>query len=82
MNVTHRKLDQQAVRMAATTLILAEGCTTTLMVQQFLRNQGYSTYQADISDWLNEVAQQENWNVDQNPLFRVYHFPTFSTLPQ
>ena len=64
--------------MAATTLILAEGSTSCLIVQQFLRNRGYQTYQAEVSKWLLSVALQDGWTIDDNGMFRVYCFPTLS----
>lgn len=75
MNITLKSLDRQAVRMAATTLILAEGCTTTLCVKQFLRNRGYYAQQAEVSKWLFTIAGQQGWSVNDNGLFRVYSFP-------
>lgn len=75
MNATAKPLDRRAVRMAATTLILAEGCTTTLCVKQFLRNRGYYARQAEVSKWLFAIAGQQGWAINDNGLFRVYYFP-------
>ena len=82
MNTALKQLTPSAVRMAATTLILAEGRTSTLLVQQFLRNRGYQAQQATVSKWLSATALAEGWGVNDTGLFRVYHFPTLNALPQ
>ncbi|MGF7218314.1 hypothetical protein GGR92_004491 [Spirosoma lacussanchae] len=82
MNATRKQLTPAAVRLAATTLILAEGYTTTLCVKQFLRNRGYRAYQAEVSQWLLVIASQQGWSVHDNGLFRVYYFPRLPLLPQ
>ncbi|GAB3931007.1 hypothetical protein [Larkinella terrae] len=81
MNTGAKKTTRQAVRMAATTLILAEGSTTTLDVKNHLRKRGYRAYQADVSDLLFAVAQQENWAINDNGTYRVYYFPHLTALP-
>ncbi|MFD2935879.1 hypothetical protein [Spirosoma flavum] len=70
-----------AVCQAATALILAEGGTSTLLVQQLLRNRGYQTHQAEVSKWLSAVALQEGWTVNDNGLFKIYYSSTLSVLP-
>ncbi|GAB3552494.1 hypothetical protein [Spirosoma fluminis] len=82
MNAALKQITPSAVRMAATTLILAEGSTSTLIVKQFLRNRGYQAYQAEVSKWLFVVALEEDWAINDNGLFRVYYFPTLPALPQ
>lgn len=74
MRTTFRQLTPDAVLLAATTLILAEGNTTTLCVQQFLRNRGYQARQAEVSDWLCAIARQQRWTIHDNGLFEVYGF--------
>ncbi|RRA99741.1 hypothetical protein [Larkinella rosea] len=81
MNAGAKKINQQAVRMAATTLILAEGSTTTLDVKIHLRKRGYQAYQSDVSDLLFAVAQGENWAMNDNGTYRVYYFPNLTALP-
>ncbi len=80
MNPDLKKVDRNAVRMAATTLLLAEGSTTTLNVKNHLRIRGYRAYQAEVSAWLFEVAQAEGWAINDNGTFRVYYFPNFTGL--
>ncbi|MBO0930627.1 hypothetical protein [Fibrella aquatilis] len=72
-----KSLTRQAVRMAATTLMLAEGSTTTLHVKAYLRDQDYRATQADVSSWLFRIARRERWVVNDNGQFRVYYFPNF-----
>ncbi len=74
MNTTTRLLSPDAVRLAATTLILAEGSTSVLCVQQFLRNRGYQAYEAEVSGWLMTVARQQGWLIHDNGLFCLYSF--------
>lgn len=69
------KLSRQAVRLAATTLILAQGCTTTTIVKVALRERGYNVYQAEVAKRLFEVAQSEGWKMDDNGPVRIFYFP-------
>lgn len=82
MNTDLKKITPSVVCLAATTLILAEGSTSSLIVKQFLRNRGYFARQADISAWLFDVAQQQGWAINDNGLFRVYYFPTLASFLQ
>jgi hypothetical protein len=77
---TPRLLTPTDVRQAATSLILTEGSTTTLIVSQFLRNQGYGLYNAELVSWLTNVAQEEGWTVTDNGMFRVYSCPSHHSL--
>ncbi|MEZ0608555.1 hypothetical protein ACAW74_08570 [Fibrella sp. WM1] len=72
-----KALNRQAVRMAATMLMLAEGSTTTLNVKLYLRDQGYRAGQSEVSSWLFRIAQRERWVINDNGLYRVYYFPNF-----
>lgn len=76
MNTKQKQLTLDAVCFAATTLILAEGGTSSLIVQQFLLNQGYQARRTDVSIWMVCVAIQEGWQVDDNGMFLVFSFPT------
>lgn len=71
-----KRITPATVCQAATTLILAEGGTSTLVVQQFLRNRGYRAHQAEVSKCLTTVALQKGWAINDNGLFQVYYFPT------
>lgn len=82
MSIALKSITPNAVRQAATTLILAEGGTSTLIVQQFLRNRGYRADQTEVSKYLSTVASQQGWDINDNGLFQVYYFPTLSALPQ
>ena len=78
MNADLKKVDRNAVRMAATTLLLAEGSTTTLNVKNHLRSRGCRACQVEVSAWLFEVAQAEGWAINDNGTFRIYYFPSFT----
>ncbi|QJW92396.1 hypothetical protein HNV11_17490 [Spirosoma taeanense] len=82
MNTSLKPLTSSAVLRAATTLILAEGGTSSLIVKQFLLNQGYQAYEAEVARCLFLLALQEGWTIQDNGLFRVYYFPTPGTSPQ
>lgn len=69
------KLSRQAVRLVATTLILAQGCTTTTIVKVALRERGYNVYQAEVAKRLFEVAKSEGWQMDDNGPVRIFYFP-------
>ena len=81
MNATLKSITPDTVCHAATTLILAEGGTSTLLVQQFLRNRGYRSNHTDVSNWLSTVAMQKGWLIHDNGLFQVYYFRTRKALP-
>ena len=66
--------DNEAVKLAATTLILASGCTTTLEVKLYLRKRGYQALQKNISKKMREVAQKESWITVDNGQFFIYTF--------
>lgn len=79
MEIQRKKLDPLVVRFTATTLILAEGSTTTLAVKNALRQRGYEARQADVSQWLFVISLWENWTIDDNNgVHRVFHFPRFA----
>jgi hypothetical protein len=75
VNTTQQKLTRQAVRLTATTLILAQGCTTAVLVKIALRQRGYNVYQAEVAKRLFEVARREGWTIDDIGTQRVFYFP-------
>jgi hypothetical protein len=79
---TTTKANLNTVKMIATTLILAEGVTTTLEVKKYLRGKGYRAFQDDISNQLWQIANQEHWLYYDNGMFRIYTFPQIGLLPQ
>ncbi len=81
MNPILKKVTLESVRSTATTLILAQGVTTTLDVKRALRHRRYWARQADISQKLIRVALREGWSVNDNGTFRVYYFPTLPVFP-
>ncbi|MVM38690.1 hypothetical protein GO730_15960 [Spirosoma sp. HMF3257] len=75
MEAQRKKLDPLVIRFIATTLILANGSTTTLDVKKSLRQRGYEARQADVSQWLLVICFWENWAVKDNGKHRIYSFP-------
>lgn len=78
MQLQRKKLDPLAVRFVATTLILANGSTTTLEVKNALRKRGYQARQADVSQWLFVISLWEKWYIHDNGSYRSYSFPGFA----
>ena len=78
MELQRKKIDPLAVRFVATTLILANGNTTTLEVKHSLRQRGYEARQADVSQWLFVISVWENWYINDNGTYRIYSFPGFA----
>lgn len=74
----NKQTTREAVRIAATTLILAEGDTTILGVQLKLRQWGYEVYRSRdfICKMLDEIATAENWDVTNGTMIKSYAFPT------
>lgn len=76
------KATRNVVKMAATTLILASGVTTTLEVKNYLRQRGYLAFQNDISEKMLSIAHQLGWAYLDNGIFRIYTFPQLGVFPQ
>ncbi|GAB3713033.1 hypothetical protein GCM10027592_51960 [Spirosoma flavus] len=74
METIVKSITPAVVSQAAATLMVAEGGTSTVIVQQFLRNQGYQSHQAEVSKWLAVAAEEEGWTIEDKGLFRVYSF--------
>ncbi|MCU0447793.1 MAG: WGR domain-containing protein [Microscillaceae bacterium] len=67
-----KALDKTAVLIAAEDLMSKFGSTTTLDVKNRLRNNGYMAAQAEVSQWMDVLAREENWAFSQKNNFRVY----------
>ena len=63
-----------AVKQAAETLITTFGTTTTLDVKNKLRQQGFQAFQAEVSNLLDEVTAEEQWQFNHNGRYRIYRF--------
>ena len=79
---TSKKPNLDTIKLTATTLILAEGTTTTLEVKNKLRSQGYTAYQEDISRQMHQIAEAEGWLAHDNGLFLIYTFTQLGLMPQ
>lgn len=82
MKTQLKKAGLDEVCLAATTLILAEGFTTTLCVKHYLRKRNYLAHRENIAGWLYAVAKREGWVINDNGLFRIFYFPRLKPLPQ
>ena len=71
---TPKQAGKAAVKQAAEYLILTNGETTTIEVINWLKQEGYIAYQADIARWMFKIAQEQNWEFRCNGRQRVYHF--------
>ncbi len=69
-----KTLTQAAVQQAAEFLIEKYGSTTTLDVKNRLRTAGYQAFQAEVSHLMDALAQQEQWEYQQNNRYRIYRF--------
>jgi predicted DNA-binding WGR domain protein len=67
-----KALDKAAVLAAAEELMSKFGTTTTLDVKNRLRNNGFMASQAEVSQWMDVLAREENWAFAQQNNFRVY----------
>ena len=56
----------------ASDLIEANGSTTTLDIKKELRNRGFFALQADVSDYMVQVCDEEDWSFTFNGVHRVY----------
>lgn len=74
----NKPITREIVRIAATTLILAEGSTTVLGVQLMLRERGFEVYKSrdSICKALDEIADAEKWDVINGVMIKSYAFPT------
>lgn len=71
---TPKTAGKTAVKQAAEHLMLTNGETTTLEVKNWLRQEGYTAYQADISRWMFKIAKEQNWAFQSNGRHRVYRY--------
>lgn len=67
-----RPASKKEVLSTAIRLMKHYGETTTLEVKLDLREQGFIAYQADVSDWMEELCQEEGWGAEFNGLYRTY----------
>jgi len=69
-----KNLTKDAVKEAAEHLIEAFGTTTTLDVKNRLRQQGFQALQAEVSDLMDTLTNEEQWRFNHNGRYRVYRF--------
>lgn len=69
-----KHLDQEAVKKAAEFLMDQNGSTTTLDVKNHLRAEGYTAFQADVSQFMSMLVNIEQWQFEQKGRYRSYKF--------
>lgn len=67
-----KTLNKIAVMLVAIEMMKDQGTATTLEVKEALRAEGYFAKQADVSNFMFEVAQEEGWAIDNTSTFRTY----------
>jgi hypothetical protein len=67
-----KNLVKSDVYDVALDLIEENGSTTTLDVKNELRTRGFFAKQADVSEFMLEVAAEEKWDFTYNGVHRVY----------
>lgn len=67
-----KNLSKADVYDVAIDLIEDNGSTTTLDIKNELRNRGFFAKQADVSEFMLQVADEEGWNFSYNGVHRVY----------
>jgi hypothetical protein len=67
-----KTLNKVAVMLVAIEMMKDQGTATTLEVKEALRAEGYFAKQADVSNFMFEVAQEEGWAIDNSSTYRTY----------
>lgn len=71
-----KQLTKSDVYDTAMDLIEDNGTTSTLEVKMELRNRGFFAKQADVSEFMLEIADEEKWSFTYNGVHRVYTIDT------
>jgi len=74
-----KDLTKADVYDVAMDLIEENGSTTTLDVKKELRKNGFFAKQVEVSNYMNEISDEENWNFTFNGVHRTYKFDTDDT---
>ena len=67
-----KPIDKNIVKSAALFLIDKYGSTTAIDVKNRLRNTGYQAFKADVSTFMDELSNEENWKTSQVHNYTVY----------
>ena len=67
-----KPIDKNIVKSAALFLINKYGSTTAIDVKNRLRNTGFQAFKADVSTFMNELINEENWKTSQVHNYTVY----------
>ncbi len=68
-----KTLNKKIVKKVAEKLLINNGKTTTLEVKNKLRARNYFALQADISQFLAHISEEEGWSYDDNGVYRTYY---------
>ncbi len=66
----------KTIRYAALTLMQINEVVTSLEVKNYLCRKGYMVDHADISHWMNCLAQEEDWQTQFDGRLREYRLRT------
>lgn len=69
-----KNLTKDAVKEAAEHLMEAFGTTTTLDVKNRLRQLSFQAFQAEVSNFMETLTNEEQWRFNHNGRYRVYRF--------
>ena len=73
-----KPVNKKNVKTIASYLMNKYGSTTAIDVKNRLRNIGYKAFQADISAWMEELSQEENWKKTHTHGNATYQFKSTS----
>ncbi|MGK0366725.1 MAG: hypothetical protein ACI85O_003800, partial [Saprospiraceae bacterium] len=69
------KADRIEIKLTAERLMSTSGQTTTLHVKDHLRTRGFLAFQNEISAFMVQLADENNWLHVHNGQFRIYSLP-------
>lgn len=69
------KADKIEIKLTAERLMNSSGQTTTLQVKNQLRNRNFLAFQNEISEIMEQLANENNWHHVHNGQFRIYSLP-------
>jgi hypothetical protein len=81
MNGTLKQITKDIVKDAAIKSASSNnGEVTNLTIKQILRNDGYEVYQNQVSGYMSELENEENWRSTNNGIYRTFIIPSTSNL--
>lgn len=77
----NKTLTKTAVKSTASKLIKTNGETSTLEVKRHLRTEKYFALQVDVSRFMTELSDEENWDSSSNGTYNVYTAKAVAGVP-